>query len=205
MRHTITAVAPSPLVGEGRGGGDSGTGAIDSGYPLHAITQRPMHMYHSWGSQNAWLRQITSENRLYVARSLAATHGLSDDDWVALSSPIGRITCQVKLMDGVNADTVWTWNAIGKRAGTWGLDADAPESNQAFLLNHLIGELLPAKNGYRYSNSDPVTGQAAWYDLRVSVTKCAPEEAHETLPRPPAQQKPPNMPPIPTILREGAR
>ena len=27
-------------------------------FPLHAITQRPMAMYHSWGSQNAWLRQI---------------------------------------------------------------------------------------------------------------------------------------------------
>ena len=27
-------------------------------FPLHAITQRPMPMYHSWGSQNAWLRQI---------------------------------------------------------------------------------------------------------------------------------------------------
>ena len=28
------------------------------GFPLHAITQRPMQMYHSWDSQNAWLRQI---------------------------------------------------------------------------------------------------------------------------------------------------
>src|SRR6185437_121511 len=27
-------------------------------FPLHAITQRPMAMYHSWGSHNAWLRQI---------------------------------------------------------------------------------------------------------------------------------------------------
>ena len=27
-------------------------------FPLHAITQRPMPMYHSWDSQNAWLRQI---------------------------------------------------------------------------------------------------------------------------------------------------
>ena len=35
-------------------------------FPLHAITQRPMAMYHSWGSQNAWLRQILSENRLYM-------------------------------------------------------------------------------------------------------------------------------------------
>src|SRR5690606_41500484 len=30
-------------------------------FPMYAITQRPMHMYHSWGSQNAWLRQIRSE------------------------------------------------------------------------------------------------------------------------------------------------
>ena len=30
-------------------------------YTLNAITQRPPHMYHSWGSQNAWLRQITTE------------------------------------------------------------------------------------------------------------------------------------------------
>ncbi|MDG1424058.1 MAG: molybdopterin-dependent oxidoreductase, partial [Paracoccaceae bacterium] len=27
-------------------------------YPVHALTQRPMAMYHSWGTQNAWLRQI---------------------------------------------------------------------------------------------------------------------------------------------------
>ena len=25
-------------------------------------------------------------------------------------------------MDGVNPDTVWTWNAIGKRSGAWDLD-----------------------------------------------------------------------------------
>src|SRR5690606_34261963 len=24
-------------------------------YPYHALTQRPMAMYHSWGSMNAWL------------------------------------------------------------------------------------------------------------------------------------------------------
>jgi len=27
-------------------------------YPIHAVTQRPTAMHHSWGSQNAWLRQI---------------------------------------------------------------------------------------------------------------------------------------------------
>ncbi len=32
----------------------------------------------------------------------------------------------------------------------------------------MISELLPPReDGYRYANADPVTGQAAWYDLRV--------------------------------------
>ncbi len=157
--------------------------AIDeAAYPMHAITQRPMHMYHSWGSQNAWLRQITNENRLYIHRRKAKSLDLNDDDWVWLSSHIGRVKCQVKLMTGVNPDTVWTWNAIGKRSGTWGLDEQAPEAKNGFLLNHLISELLPNKGGYRYSNSDPVTGQAAWYDLRVHIEKASPEHK-ETLPR----------------------
>ena len=147
-------------------------------YPFHAITQRPMHMYHSWGSQNAWLRQITNANRLYMNREKAEGLDIHDDDWVWLTSHIGRVKCQVSLMEGCNPDTLWTWNAIGKRGGAWGLDKDAPEMKQGFLLNHLISELLPAREGgYRYSNSDPVTGQAAWYDLRVKISKASAEEA----------------------------
>ncbi len=81
-------------------------------------------------------------------------------------------------MDGQNPDTVWTWNAIGKRSNAWGLAADAPESKKGFLLNHLISELLPEREGgYRYSNSDPITGQAAWYDLRVKVERAADQSA----------------------------
>ena len=75
-------------------------------------------------------------------------------------------------MEALNGKTVWTWNAIGKRKGAWALDEKAPEANEGFLLNHLIHELLPPKgDGLRWSNSDPVTGQAAWFDLRVNVTR----------------------------------
>ena len=39
------------------------TAQVDTArFPLHAITQRPMFMYHAWGSQNAWLRQIAARN-----------------------------------------------------------------------------------------------------------------------------------------------
>ncbi len=153
-------------------------------FPMHAITQRPMAMYHSWGSQNAWLRQIHTANRLFVNRARAHALGIVDDDWVWISSHIGRVKAQVRLMEGVNEDTVWTWNAIGKRAGAWALSHDAPEAKQGFLLNHLIAELLPPREGgYRYANADPVTGQAAWYDLRVNITKAEPDDAQQTAPQ----------------------
>jgi anaerobic selenocysteine-containing dehydrogenase len=140
--------------------------------PLHAITQRPMAMYHSWDGQNAWQRQIHGDNFLYVHHETAAGYGISDGDWVKVSSGHGQITVQVRLMDGVNRATVWTWNAIGKRAGAGNLSEDAPESNSGFLLNHLIpDQRSDPESDASYSNSDPVTGQAAWYDLRVQIEK----------------------------------
>jgi anaerobic selenocysteine-containing dehydrogenase len=156
---------------------------IDRGtFPLHALTQRPMQMYHSWHSQNAWLRQILGSNRLFVNRAVGRSLGLAEEDWVWLSSHHGRIRVPTKLMDGVNPDTVWTWNAIGKRAGAWNLDPDAPEFRKGFLLNHLISELLPSDGGYHHANADPITGQAAWYDLRVRIDRVAPGEAGTTAP-----------------------
>ena len=79
---------------------------------------------------------------------------------------------------------MWTWNAIGKARGAWNLTPDANESQQGFLLNHLISEELPAhKHGANLSNSDPVTGQAAWYDVQVRVYKADPSEKAETSPQ----------------------
>ena len=151
--------------------------ADETAYPYHAITQRPAAMYHSWGSQNAWLRQIHTSNPLYVPGPICDQLGLVDDDWVWVSSHHGRIKVQMKRTDAVNAQTMWTWNAIGKRKGAWALSSDAPESTKGFLLNHLIHELLPGSDdGLRWSNSDPITGQAAWYDLRVNIEKAQSED-----------------------------
>lgn len=149
-------------------------------YPYHAITQRPMAMYHSWGSMNAWLRQIHTKNVLYVPRAICETHGLKTGDWIWVISHHGRIKTEIALTDSANHDTMWTWNAIGKRRGAWALDDKAPEGRKGFLLNHLIHELLPPKgDGMRWSNSDPVTGQAAWYDLRVRIEKAEPTALSE--------------------------
>jgi anaerobic selenocysteine-containing dehydrogenase len=146
-------------------------------------------MYHSWGSQNAWLRQIHGTNPLFVPGAICDAEGLKDGDWADISSHHGSIKVPVKRMDAVNVKTMWTWNAIGKRSGAWNLDPDAPEAKKGFLLNHLIHELLPPKgDGMRWSNSDPVTGQAAWFDLRVKIKK-SPDQSGPSEPQFPQQKK----------------
>jgi anaerobic selenocysteine-containing dehydrogenase len=127
---------------------------------------------------------------------------LADGDWVWIESPHVRVKAEIKLMEGVNPDTVWTWNAIGKRAGAWNLSATAPESTKGFLLNHVISELLPPQpDGHRYANIDPVTGQAAWYDLKVRLVKCTADEAGETAPH--FATLTPPLPPAPDELAYG--
>ena len=153
-------------------------------YPVHALTQRPMAMYHSWGTQNAWLRQIHGHNPLYVPTKIWEANGFKDGDWARVSSVHGSITVPVAHQASLNENTVWTWNAIGKRKGAWALDTDASEATKGFLLNHLIHELLPPKgDGLRWANSDPITGQAAWFDLRVKIEKTGvPNEAQPAMP-----------------------
>ncbi len=171
-------------------------GALEAagwGYPIHALTQRPMDMYHSWGSQNAWLRQIRGKNFLYVPTRIWTEHGFKEGDYARVISPTGAITAPVAHMAALNENTVWTWNAIGKRKGAWALDEGASEAVEGFLLNHLISELLPEKgDGMRYSNSDPVTGQAAWFDLRVRLENVGPKAQSE-----------PAFPPIARVVPQG--
>ncbi len=170
------------------------------GYTVHALTQRPMDMYHSWGSQNAWLRQIKGRNVLYLPTKIWQVQGFQPGDWAKVSSRAGSITVPVAHMAALNENTVWTWNAIGKRKGAWGLDKDAPEATTGFLLNHLISELLPDKAehaGHRLSNSDPVTGQAAWFDQRVRVERVAAED------RPEGRGAEPAFAPLPDLPRAG--
>ena len=62
-------------------------------------------------------------------------------------------------------------------SGTWGLSPRAREASHGFLLNHLISERLAADAGESaLANADPITGQAAWYDLKVRIRKAAPGE-----------------------------
>jgi anaerobic selenocysteine-containing dehydrogenase len=155
-------------------------------YPLAAITQRPMAMYHSWDSQNAWLRQIHTHNYLFINPRTARASGVEDGAWLWVESQWGRVRCMGRLSEAVEPGTVWTWNAIGKQPGAWALAPESNEARKGFLLNHLISDTLPGDT----SNSDPVTGQAGWYDVRVRITPAAEEGTWPEFPALPDTGKP---------------
>lgn len=158
-------------------------------YPLAAITQRPMAMYHSWDSQNAWLRQIHSHNYLHVNTKTANAAGIADGAWCIVESKWGEVRCMVRHSEAVEPGTVWTWNAIGKASGAWKLPGGSDESRKGFLLNHLITEELPYQHG-TLSNSDPITGQAGWYDVRVRIRPVPTEqEVAQSFPQAAAEHK----------------
>ena len=73
--------------------------------------------------------------------------GIADGDWIWVESQWGKVRCMARYSESVEPGTVWTWNAIGKAAGAWNLSPDANESQQGFLLNHVISEELPATGG----------------------------------------------------------
>jgi anaerobic selenocysteine-containing dehydrogenase len=169
-------------------------------FPLNAITQRPMAMYHSWDSQNAWLRQIHSHNYLHVNPVTAQAAGILDGGWCWVESQWGQVRCMLRYSEAVEPGTVWTWNAIGKADGAWQLAPGSDESRKGFLLNHLISEELPfgekgqgANTSGVISNSDPITGQAGWYDVRVRIRPAPPEEQPISFPQVKATPAPPGV------------
>ena len=146
-------------------------------YPLRAVTQRPMAMYHSWDSQNAWLRQIHAHNYLMVNPRTARAAGIADGGWMWVESPWGKVRCMCRYSEAVEPGTVWTWNAIGKASAARGTSPPTPNESQQGLPAQspdLRGAARGRPRAPRISNSDPITGQAAWYDVRVRIYPAAP-------------------------------
>jgi anaerobic selenocysteine-containing dehydrogenase len=151
-------------------------------YPLNAITQRPMAMYHSWDSQNAWLRQIHSHNYLQVnpltaraaghRRTAAGAGSRANGARCAACCATARRSSPAPCGPGTRS---------ARLDGAGGLAPGADEARKGFLLNQLISEEWPF-DGRTISNSDPITGQAGWYDVRVRIRPAAPEVPERVFP-----------------------
>ena len=125
-------------------------------FHVHALTQRPMHMYHSWGTQNAWLRQITGKNATVPADGDLGRARLREGDYARVTSAHGSIIVPVAHQAEPQPAHDLDLERHRQAQGCLGARPDAPEATEGFLLNHLIHELQPPKgDGQRWANSDP--------------------------------------------------
>ena len=98
-----------PRAGKGYRNASDGAREEDD-WPLHAVTQRPMAMYHSWGSQrrlapaaSARATISTCLTRWHKSSGSRTTTGCS---WRAGTDGCGRKSMRMRA---VNERTVWTW------------------------------------------------------------------------------------------------
>ncbi len=114
----------------------------------------------------------STRNPLYVPGVICDEIGLSDGDWAWIISHHGRIKCEVARTDAVNGKTMWTWNAIGKRGGAWALEPNSPEATKGLLAEPSYSRVATTEiRWHALVELDLITGQAAWYDLRVRIRK----------------------------------
>jgi anaerobic selenocysteine-containing dehydrogenase len=144
-----------------------------------------MAMYHSWDSQNAWLRQIHTHNYLFVNPKTAGREGITDGGWMWVESQWGKVRCMCRLFRSGGARHGLDLERHRQiRKGAWNLTPDANESQEGlFAQPPDLGRTAGVGCGAHISNSDPITGQAAWYDVRVRIYKAEAGEPAETFPQ----------------------
>ena len=85
-----------------------------------------MLMYHSWDSQNVWLRQIMAQNYMYMNARRAAEMGIKDFDWIWVESHNGKIRCQLKTMEGMRGEHRLDLERHRQAEGCLGPEAKTP-------------------------------------------------------------------------------
>ncbi|CCD35740.1 unnamed protein product [Candidatus Paraburkholderia kirkii UZHbot1] len=100
-------------------------------YPLAAVTQRPMAMYHSWDSQNAWLRQIYGENLLYMNPRMAQANGIEDGGWIYVESQWGKVRCMARYSEAVEPGTPYGRGTRSARRRARGVLGPMPTNRSA--------------------------------------------------------------------------
>ena len=74
-------------------------------------------------------------------------------------------------------------NAFDPAQGVGGWFRMGNRANEGTAEMTVCLYLPPSADGEHLSNSDPVTGQAGWYDVRVKIYPAADDEPEETYPQ----------------------
>jgi thiosulfate reductase/polysulfide reductase chain A len=121
------------------------------------VLGRKAFFTHANTTSNPWLFDFAPENRLWLAPSSAASVGVSDGDWVNVSSSVGSVQLRVRVTQEIRPDCVFMLHGYGKRS---------PWLKRAYNRGGSDSALIETA-------WDRASGNAAMHETFVKVTKAA--------------------------------
>jgi tricorn protease-like protein len=93
-----------------------------------------------------------------------------------------RSRATTRLTDTAGIDTSPSYSPDGAQVV---FESDRGGTQQIYVMGAGGGgaKRISYSDGARYSNSDPITGQAGWYDVRVNIRAALADEAEVALPQ----------------------
>jgi thiosulfate reductase/polysulfide reductase chain A len=121
------------------------------------VLGRKAFFTHANSTSNPWLLDFAPENRLWLAPSSAASIGVSDGDWVDVSSSAGNVQLRARVTQEIRPDCIFMLHGYGKRS-PWLKRAYNRGGSDAAILE---------------SAWDRASGNAAMHETFVKVAKAA--------------------------------
>jgi thiosulfate reductase / polysulfide reductase chain A len=122
---------------------------------LRLLPGKQAYFTHAANQNNAWLRELCPEGRLWINRASATARGIADGDLVVVRSPIAEVRLKAWVTDRIRPDCVHLPHGFGQTSPGLTLAAGAGASDQDLIEPRW----------------DRISGNAALHETFVSVEK----------------------------------
>ncbi len=124
---------------------------------LRLLPGKQAYFTHAANQHNAWLRELSPDNRLWINRDAAAARGIADGDLVSVRSPVGEVRVRAWVTDRIRPDCVHLPHGFGQRS---------PALRASYGVGASDQDLIEPR-------WDRISGNAALHETFVTVEKAS--------------------------------
>lgn len=121
----------------------------------YLLTGKTAQHSQMFTQNNSWLLELFPENKLWIHTSVAAKHGIKDNDDVIVESDVGKVRIKAHVTEGIRPDSVFMVGGFGHVSKGLRKAFGRGESDSAL----------------HKSLADPISGGSALSETFVTVTK----------------------------------
>lgn len=121
----------------------------------YLLTGKTAQHSQMFTQNNSWLLELFPENKLWIHTSVAAKHGIKDNDDVIVESDVGKVRIKAHVTEGIRPDSVYMVGGFG---------------HVSKGLRKAFGRGA-SDSALHKSLADPISGGSALSETFVTVTK----------------------------------